>query len=234
MPRKLQISMSELLDRYTIETRKAFYGHGNDALLADVRYEILGRIGMLLTGSPEEVVLKFGEILMAAAALGIHNSDIANLEWQLRARNDFSLEEHGRRARMIRKINDDGRVAVKQQLSKWLHENIETRHYGYGDLLRAEDLTLDVQEPRESKHSYRECNCVNCGKVIYYSPADTVFVHRDGLSYFCDAEARTGTTARPPEPAEMGKTISEVIGTASHPARVSSDVVDFTKSEFYR
>jgi len=148
-PRRLQISMAELLDRYTIETRKAFYGHGNETLLADVRYEIMGRIGMLLTGSPEEVVLKFSEILLAAAALGIHNSDVANLEWQLRQRNDFSLEEHGRRARMIRKINDEGRVAVKQKLSHFLNENVETRHYGYGEDIKAHDLTLDVQEPAE-------------------------------------------------------------------------------------
>ena len=86
-------------------------------------------------------------IILTAAKLGIHNADIANLEWGIRAGNQYSLEEHGRRAVTIRKINDGGRVRAKADLSIVLDQNVETRHYGYGENMKAEDLTLDVQEP---------------------------------------------------------------------------------------
>lgn len=178
MPR-MRLTLAELLDRYTIETRKHFYGHGNAQLIMEVEHEIYGQIANICVN--REAANKMMSVVRAAAKLGVFNDSIASLEWQLRAGQNLSLEEHGRRARVIRYINDHGRVGAKHDLSVELEQNIETRHYGYGDLLRAEDLTLDVQEP-----------------------------------------------------AEMGKTISEAIGTASHPARVSSDVVDFTKSEFYR
>jgi hypothetical protein len=141
----MRLTMSELLDRYTIETRKAFYGHGNEQLLMEVEQEMWMQVSNICDSDTKTRAMM--DVIRAAAKLGIHNADIANLEWQLRQRDDFTLEEHGRRARMIRKINDGGRVAVKAELSRQLAQNVETRHYGYGDDLQAADLTLDVQEP---------------------------------------------------------------------------------------
>jgi hypothetical protein len=138
--------MSELLDRYTIETRKDFYGHGNPQLISEVYHEIWGQVANICGGN-EAMTNRVMMVLLAGMKLGIHNADIANLEWQLRAGQNLSLEEQGRRALMIRKINDNGRVLTKHDLSGMLEQNVETRHYGYGDELKAEDLTLDVQEP---------------------------------------------------------------------------------------
>lgn len=146
MPRRLQISLGELLDRFTIEKRKEFYGQGNPKLINDVRYEICGRLATL-TGCNEGTVMALWSVVSSAALLGIHNADIANLEWQVRAGQQLSDAEQGKRARVIRHINDLGRVRVKQEISAQLSELTETRQYGYGEELKAEEMKLDVQEP---------------------------------------------------------------------------------------
>lgn len=146
MPR-MRLTLSELLDRYTIELRKDFYGHGNAQLISEVYHEIWGQVSNLCKGD-DTVTRPIMNVILAAAKLGIHNADIANLEWQLRAGQNLSFEEQGRRALAIRKINDGGRVLVKHDLSGMLEQNVETRHYGYGDDLKASDLTLNVQEPK--------------------------------------------------------------------------------------
>lgn len=150
MPR-MRLTLAELLDRYTIEHRKAFYGYRNEQLLMELSQEIWGQIANIIqpATSVNETATKLCRIIDSAALLGIYNSDIANLEWQARAGQQLSLEEHGRRSQIIRYINDKGRTAVKQNLSITLKQNVETRHYGYGNDLKASDLTLDVQEPGE-------------------------------------------------------------------------------------
>jgi hypothetical protein len=142
----LRLPLSELSDRMTIEQRKAFYGHGNESLLADLHQEMWGRIANIVS-SNESVEAKTQKLMawgVNQGLLGIRNADIANLEWQLRAGQHLSLEEHGRRALAIRKIND-GRNEAKRIISESLGENVETKHYGYGDLIKAEDVTMDVQ-----------------------------------------------------------------------------------------
>jgi hypothetical protein len=146
MTPRMRLTLAELLDRYTIELRKDFYGHGNAALIRDVYQEIWGQIANICKGD-HEVTRAMGNVILSAAKLGIHNADIANLEWQARAGQQLSLEEHGRRSQAIRHINDKGRTVVKQELSAALGQNVETRHYGYGSDLDPEYLTLDVQEP---------------------------------------------------------------------------------------
>jgi hypothetical protein len=141
----MRLTLSELLDRYTIELRKDFYGHGNTQLIHEVKHEIWMQVSNICNDDVKTKAMV--NIILAAAKLGVHNADIANLEWQLRAGQNLPLEEQGRRALMIRKINDGGRVAAKADLSKALEQNVETRHYGYGGEIEAKDLTLDVQEP---------------------------------------------------------------------------------------
>lgn len=153
MPR-MRLTLAELLDRYTIEWRKKFYGHANDQFVMELDHEIYGQIANICVD--REAANKMMSVVRAAAKLGIYNDSIASLEWQLRAGQNLSLEEHGRRARAIRHINDRGRVGAKQDLSVELGQNTETRHYGYGDLLKPEDLTLDVQEPAEMGMSLSE------------------------------------------------------------------------------
>jgi hypothetical protein len=138
----MKLPLSELLDRWSIENRKAFFGHGNqvmlDALTAEIRLWVHEHM--------ELSVSDLATIMFSAMRIAGANHDIANLEWQLRAKDPkITAEEHGRRAIAIRHINDNGRTATKAQLSKDLGENVETRQYGYGDLIQAEQITKDVQ-----------------------------------------------------------------------------------------
>jgi hypothetical protein len=141
----MKLPLSELLDRYSIELRKDFYGHGNRQLIEACQAELREWVSATSTQKGLSNVNLFA-VINAAVRLGIHNADIANLEWQLRAKDPkITLEEHGRRAVAIRHINDEGRVKAKQQLSADLHENVEERHYGYGLLIQAEQIAKDVQ-----------------------------------------------------------------------------------------
>lgn len=142
----MKLPLSELLDRWSIENRKAFFGHGNQPMLDRLAEEIRLWIHDHNWHSHDDVAEVAGIIFNAMRIAGA-NHDIANLEWQLRAQDPkITAEEHGRRAIAIRHINDKGRTAAKAQLSKDLGENVETRHYGYGGLLQAEQITKDVQE----------------------------------------------------------------------------------------
>lgn len=138
----MNLPLSELLDRYSIELRKDFYGHGNQQLLQAVTMAIREHLSERSKNhQPQDVF----SMIRAAVLLGIRNADIANLEWQLRAKDPkITMEEHGRRAIAIRVIND-GRNAAKAQLSHDLGENVETKHYGYGSLIQAEQATKAVQ-----------------------------------------------------------------------------------------
>jgi hypothetical protein len=149
----LRLPLSELLDRLSIELRKQFYGHGNDALIDDIKQELHGRLANIHDEPRSDLgTNKIMAVLLGSMLLGIRNADIANLEWQLRAGQHLSLEEHGRRALAIRKIND-GRNQAKADLSKVLGENVETKHYGYGDSFKYDDFTMDVQEVTPHKCS---------------------------------------------------------------------------------
>lgn len=140
---------AEVFDRLTIETRKRFYGADNEAQLAELEYEAERRA---LSLEPE----KCGRLSLLTAKLGMFNSEIAALEWQLRQGDRFTFEEHGRRAVKIREINDNGRVKVKQEIAKLFGESPEQRQYGYGNGTEAEHLTLDVQERQFKPHELDE------------------------------------------------------------------------------
>lgn len=141
----MRLTLAELLDRYSIELRKSYYGHGNPDLVHDVYLEIRGQFSNICKGD-DSITRAVVNAVLAATELGIVNADIANSEWQVRAGQQLSLEELGRRAVLTRKLNDH-RSEIKQNLSAVLQQNVETRHFGYGDDLKTSDLTLDVQEP---------------------------------------------------------------------------------------
>lgn len=137
---------AEVFDRLTIETRKRFYGAENQVLLGELELEA-ERLALLLEAH------KRGRLTLLVGKLGIYNSDIAGLEWQLRQGDRFTLEEHGRRAVKVREINDNGRVKVKQEIAKLFEESAEARLYGYGNGAEAEKLTLDVQDGKAPQFS---------------------------------------------------------------------------------
>jgi hypothetical protein len=140
----VNLPLSDLLDRYSIELRKDCYGHGNRHLIESLQAEIRT---YLSDRSKNHLPQDVYAMIDAAVRLGLANADIANLEWQLRAHDPkITMEEHGRRAIAIRAINDK-RNAAKADLSKDLGENVDTKHYGYGDLIQAEQITADVQQP---------------------------------------------------------------------------------------
>ena len=139
----MKLPLSELLDRWSIELRKDYYGHGNRQLLDAVAAEIRE---WLCDGHRQQLELgEIQSIVKAGVLLGIRNSDIANSEWQIRTKQNLPLEEIGRRAKLTRTLNDS-RSEIKQELSKELRENVETRHFGFGGL-ESERMTLGVQEP---------------------------------------------------------------------------------------
>src|SRR5579883_541917 len=133
----MEMNIGEVLDRYTIEARKVLYGHGDEEILRQIEQELRNRFGNIPA-----------ELFLAGARLGIANSAIAELEWQIRARQDLSLEEIGRRAKAIRVLNGK-RVDAKN----WAGLVFDGKpaviaHYGKGDDLPAAKLTFDMQEPR--------------------------------------------------------------------------------------
>lgn len=140
----MRLPVAELIDRLTIELRKSYYGHGNDALIDEVRQELFGRILNILRGPNPEIAVM--AMVCGAGLLGIRNADIAACEWQIRFGRDLSLEDLGQRAVITRKINDS-RSEIKQELSKALMENVETRHYGFDGVLDPDKMKLEVQEP---------------------------------------------------------------------------------------
>jgi hypothetical protein len=139
----MKLPLSDLLDRWSIENRKAFFGHGNQSMLDALAMEIRE----WYHDHPNLTVDQLVAITFGNSRITGSNFDISNLKWQLRAQDPkITAEEHGRRAIAIRHINDKGRTAAKAQLSKDLGENVETRHYGYGGLIQAEQVTKDVQD----------------------------------------------------------------------------------------
>ena len=130
-------SLGELLDRYAIEVRKFRYGADN---------------GNTLTRAQKALRVWMGKELFplvdAAVNLGLANADIANLEWQIREGRQLPLEEIGRRALLIRRIND-WRVLAKNRATAVVEGERETRLYGYGPDFPAEKATLAVQEIAE-------------------------------------------------------------------------------------
>lgn len=131
----MQMTIGELIDRYTIERRKLIYGHGDKELIFAIEQYLRKRFGNSTI-----------ELLFHGVDLALFNSAIAELEWQVRAGKIDDLAEIGRRAVAIRELNT-GRVNSKNDLSVAFGERPSVLHYGKGDL-KAEDLTLDVQEPR--------------------------------------------------------------------------------------
>ena len=140
----VKLPQSDVLDRYTIELRKQYYGHGNPQMVKELATELIAQLSAKSQNHLPENVFT---MVHAAAMLGLLNDGIANSEWQIRAGRNLSLEEIGRRAVLTRRLNDS-RSNAKQELSKAFEENVETRHFGYGDL-DPETLTLEVQEPPE-------------------------------------------------------------------------------------
>jgi hypothetical protein len=141
----MRLTLAELIDRWTIELRKKYYGHGNEDLIRDVEYEIRGQLANLCKGD-EAVASLMMAALYTAAKLGIVNADIASCEWQIRAGRELTLVDLGQRAVITRKLNDY-RSSIKQNLSDMLTQNVETRHYGYGKDLDPALMKMEVQEP---------------------------------------------------------------------------------------
>lgn len=141
----MRLTLAELLDRWTIELRKAYYGHKNEALIADVEHEIRGQLANLCKGN-EIMAGALMATVYTTARLGIVNADIANCEWQIRAGKNLTLVDLGQRAVITRKLNDF-RSSVKQNLSETLEQNVETRYYGFGADVDPELMSMEVQEP---------------------------------------------------------------------------------------
>lgn len=137
----MKVTLAELLDRWTIELRKEYYGHGNPDLISEVHHEILAHFC-----SSEHTIEQVVTCLLATAKLGIVNADIASCEWQIRAGRNLSLEDLGQRAVITRKLNDY-RSEIKHCLSAALGQNAETRHYGFGGTLDPDKMSMEVQEP---------------------------------------------------------------------------------------
>jgi hypothetical protein len=156
----MEYPLAEVLDRLTIETRKAAYSADNGSLLKELRDEICKSLGPdhFITKGKREFVTPLtlayfgqkaysqwlGEIVCRVVELALANADVANLEWQLREGRQLTLEETGLRAKKIREINDR-RVAAKNALAKLFGQHSEARVFGYGEGLPAEKLTLEVQ-----------------------------------------------------------------------------------------
>lgn len=132
---RIRVTTGELLDRYSIELRKVIYDHGN------VEYAIA-----LSRAIREEFGEFVGYTICWGIELGILNAEIGTLEWQVRAGEKLSLEEIGRRAVAIRKLNTK-RVYVRNRICANRGEPESELYYGKGDVSAA-DLTLGVQEPK--------------------------------------------------------------------------------------
>ncbi len=148
----MRLTLAELLDRYSIEVRKHYYGHGNADLLQDVYHEIWGQVSNLCCGEDAVTNAVVGTIL-AGIKLGMVNDSIASCEWQIREGRNLSLEDLGQRAVITRKLNDS-RSKIKQELSVQLEQNAETRHFGFGGALDPEKMLMEVQEPANVEPPY--------------------------------------------------------------------------------
>lgn len=130
----MQMTVGEIVDRYTIERRKWIYGHGDENLLYAIDQYMRKRFGNDAC-----------EFLFHGVDMALFNSAIAELEWQIRAGKKLSLEEIGRRAVVIRELNSH-RTEARDRMCLAFGERPTVIHYGKGNL-KAEELTLDVQEP---------------------------------------------------------------------------------------
>jgi hypothetical protein len=130
----MQMTVGEIVDRYTIELRKWIYGHGDRELLYAIDQYMRKRFGN-----------DAWELTSHAVEMAMFNSAIAELEWQIRAGKLTDLAEIGRRAQIIRDLNGE-RVEARNKLCLAFGERPSVIHYGKGDL-KAEELTHDVQVP---------------------------------------------------------------------------------------
>lgn len=115
----MKYPLSEIFDRLTIETRKSHYGADNKELREEYAHALAARFGGITTN-----------IIVTAIELAISNSDIANLEYAIRANRELPPEEVGRRALAIRDINNR-RVAAKAVLARYLGERVDAKRYDH-------------------------------------------------------------------------------------------------------
>jgi len=126
----MEMPVGEVVDRFSIELRKNLYGADNDEVLQQLRSE----------------VSKYGEGVIVGVELGVYNAEIASLEWAVREAKELSLEEIGRRAQAIRKLNGF-RVAAKNRFTKLSGQPVSTGFVGKGDLT-ADEWARHPQELR--------------------------------------------------------------------------------------
>jgi hypothetical protein len=113
----MKYPFSELMDRLTIEMRKAHYGKQNVQLLHDYRKAVIEKLGT-----------RIADFLWNTIILAEANADIANLEWAIRTNKELSNEEVGRRALAIREINNL-RCMAKATLGQYVGERTDWRRY---------------------------------------------------------------------------------------------------------
>jgi len=144
----LQYSKGSLVDLYSIELRKSYYGAENSKLLLDIVSAIREHDWT-------------ANDLMEAIENALANADIANLEWQVREGHSMSDAEQGLRARAIRHINER-RVAAKGGID---HRRIQFVP-AYGPDVPIEKLTLGVQS--SSLHLTGTCDIWGCNEPVRY------------------------------------------------------------------
>lgn len=113
----MKYPFSELMDRLTIEIRKAHYGKQNASLLFEYRKAVTEKLGV-----------RVADFLWNTIILAEANCDIANLEYAIRSNKELSNEEVGRRALAIREINNL-RCMAKATLGQYVGERTDSRRY---------------------------------------------------------------------------------------------------------
>src|SRR6266576_3677374 len=126
--------LSEIFDRLTIETRKAQYGAKNYELRQNYVRAIADKCGLFMAN-----------VIVAAIELTVANVDIANLEWAIRTNKELSPSEVGRRAIVIRKINE-ARIDAKLHLAGYLGEVLDPKRYDH-----KERFTSILQPPGKKR-----------------------------------------------------------------------------------
>jgi hypothetical protein len=114
---QVRYPFSELMDRLTIEMRKAHYGKENASILADYYKALREKLGV-----------RIADFLWNTIILAEANTDIANLEWAIRTNKELSTEEVGRRALAIREINNL-RCMAKATLGQYVGEKTDSGRY---------------------------------------------------------------------------------------------------------
>lgn len=138
----MKVRVGELLDRISIETRKQLYTQIDQALMVEHREELLTRMNDVRQLSDVDLM----HFLLDVLTIGIANSEIANLEWQIRESHELPLSEVGARALQIRGLNHL-RVNSKNLISRSLGEAIESKFYGYGEKIDVRFAGLKSVQP---------------------------------------------------------------------------------------